>query len=625
MKRIKKKLTKFFVLVATFLLVVFTFCSCGAKVESTGDNTMSVKLKSGGSARVTVTIGKDRFTDVATDMAGFKAYFKGYISVLNRASGDSDILEITDWSESKTAYSVSMDTRRIDKISGLGSITYRVGETYSTLGEEMQNLEENVLGLYEKSAKRAYPEPTSEEARTNINYLVKGSENGRLSVGVEKYGKKGVSSVDFEKFKSYLSSTEDKFVALRLPELRFVDSIRLELDGKVKYVSSECVEAVSDKVLKITPLTVKAQKDDGLATEGDGKLTEISYVTCYFTYAPDLSPLAITGIVALGVVLAVFVFCAIRFKWFSRFFKSKCWQKMKKFKTLYLMLIPGFALLVIFHYLPLGGLVTAFQDYDPTDGYGSEFIGLKNFSNILYAAKADKMYRIFRNTIFISLIRIVTNFPVILLLALFVHSIKSRRGKALFQGLSFVPYFISWTAVSGMAYALLSTNAGLINDVLVKLGMERVYWYTSPDKWWGILAVTSLWKGAGWGTLIYIAAMCNIDGELYEACALDGGGPLRQAFSVTIPSIMSVICLQLILDAGAIMKDNYEQILALIPGSSTTLDPRVEVIGKYTFTRLNAMGMGAATAMGFIQSVIGLILVLFVNKIVKKTDNEGIL
>ena len=295
-----------------------------------------------------------------------------------------------------------------------------------------------------------------------------------------------------------------------------------------------------------------------------------------------------------------------------------------KYKGLYLMLIPGLALLILFHYLPLGGLVTAFQDYDIFDGYYSEFIGLKNFRNILLAATSDKMYQIFRNTIFISIIRIVTNFPVILALALVVYSVRNKYVRSIFQGISFIPYFISWTAVSGMAFALLSTDTGLINTVLHMLGQEGVRWYTTPDPWWLILAITSLRQGMGWGTLIYIAAMCNIDEELYEACALDGGGVLRQAFHVTLPSTMGVICLQLILDTGNIMKDNYEQILALVP-DSTAINNTVEVIGKYTYSQLNGPGMGSATAMGLIQSIIGLILVLFANKIVKKTDNEGIL
>lgn len=296
----------------------------------------------------------------------------------------------------------------------------------------------------------------------------------------------------------------------------------------------------------------------------------------------------------------------------------------RKYKEAYLMLLPGLVLLILFHYLPFMGLVTAFQDYDIFDGYYSEFIGLKNFRNILFATTSDKMYQIFRNTIFISVIRIATNFPVILALALVVYSIRNRRVRSVFQAISFIPYFISWTAVSGMAFALLSTDTGLINSVLRALGMEGVRWYTTPDPWWLILAVTSLWKGMGWGTLIYIAAMCNINEELYEACSLDGGGAFRQAFHVTLPSIMGVVCLQLILDAGSIMKDNYEQILALVP-DSTAINNTVEVIGKYTYSQLNGPGMGSATAMGLIQSIIGFILVLFANKIAKKTDNEGIL
>lgn len=286
------------------------------------------------------------------------------------------------------------------------------------------------------------------------------------------------------------------------------------------------------------------------------------------------------------------------------------------------MLIPGLAVLVVFHYAPMFGLTTAFQDYTITDGIHSEWVGLKYFKSILFAG-TERIYRIFRNTIYISLIRILSNFPIILAYTLLIHSIKNRIFKQTFQIISYLPYFLSWVAVGGMMYSVLSED-GILNQMLARFGMEPIPWYTEAQHWWGILAVSSLWKGMGWSTLIYLSALGNIDGELYEACELDGGGFFRQVFVVTLPGIMNVIMLQLILDTGAIMKDNYEQVLAMINGSEA-LDETVEVIGKFTFQAISrGSGYASATALGMIQGVIGLVLVSITNSIARKSGNEGV-
>lgn len=617
MKSFLKKIKSFLLVCAMLVATLVLLCGCGSSV-TTETNGMGVKLQSGGSARVSVCISKDKLAEDSQTAEGFETFFAAYVNAIQTADGsdDSDVIELESVTETEDTFVATLTTRRIDKIGGLGEIVYQAGNAYAS-SDGMDDVEWSMTGLDVGFTTSFKPDGKK------TDYVFDGIYSG-VAIGVDKYANGRRTETEFEDFKNYLSSTKDKIVVWQSAGFEYIESIRLEVNGKLRYVSTECVEVIDESTVLITPVTAYIGRED---TNGDGEydvFEEVNVIFAYLTYTPDLAPIAIAGIVAGGIILAALIFCCIRFKWIPRFFKSKVWQKMKKYWLLYVMLVPGLALLILFHYLPLGGLVTAFQDYSLFDGYASEFIGLKNFEKIFFA-RYDQMYRVFRNTIFISLLRIGTNFPVILLLALFVHSIRSKHGKALFQGISFIPYFISWTAVSGMANALLSTDSGIINHVLVTMGFERIHWFSTPDVWWGILSVSSLWKGAGWGTLIYIAAMCNIDNELYEACALDGGGALRQAFSVTLPSIMSVVCLQLILDAGSVMKDNYEQILALIQKDTSALNSTVEVIGKYTYNQLGTDGMGTATAMGLIQSVIGLILVLFANGIVKKTDNEGIL
>jgi putative aldouronate transport system permease protein len=208
--------------------------------------------------------------------------------------------------------------------------------------------------------------------------------------------------------------------------------------------------------------------------------------------------------------------------------------------------------------------------------------------------------------------------------ALFVYSLRNRKLKSVVQTVSFIPYFLSWTACSGFLYAIIS-DYGILNSILVKLGVEAVSWYGETDAWWGILSISSLWKGMGWGTLIYIAAMCNIDNELYEASALDGCGAIRQMFTVTIPGIMPAITMTFILCVAGIVKDDFEHIYALV-GDSSILSDTTEVLGTWVYKTLHGgfRGWGDATAVGLVQSVAGALLMAGSNWLVRKQGQEGL-
>lgn len=288
------------------------------------------------------------------------------------------------------------------------------------------------------------------------------------------------------------------------------------------------------------------------------------------------------------------------------------------------MVLPLLVLIIIFQYCTCFGIVIAFQDYKLTEGVsGSEWIGWQNFRSV-FSGSLTGTYVAFRNTIFISLIRIGTNFPVILIFTLLVNEIRSRRVKTVVQTISYIPYFISWVAVGGMAYNLLAAD-GILNKIIVAFGGESILWYSAANKWWGILALSSLWKGMGWATLIYISALGSINDELYDACTIDGGGRLRKMLSVTLPGLMNVIILQIIMDIGHVMGDNYSQILAMRNGSNT-LSSTTRVIGEITFGAIrDGSGQGRATAIGLVQSVLGTALVLTANWIARKTDHEGII
>ena len=309
----------------------------------------------------------------------------------------------------------------------------------------------------------------------------------------------------------------------------------------------------------------------------------------------------------------------------SAFFKGNTWKNIVNHKALYLFLLPAIVLIAVFCYAPMFGLVIAFHDYRLSEGVGgSEFIGFKMFYKILFSPDSAS-YLEFRNTVYISLLRIATNFPVILVFTLLLNEIKNKRAKGFVQAVSYIPYFISWISVGGIAYNLFAVDGGILNNLLALFGKEPITWYSESKYWWGILTISSLWKGMGWATLIYISGLGAIDTELYDACKIDGGGRFRQMISVTVPGLMNVIMLQLILDVGGIMSDNYDQILAMINGSQS-LDSVTRVVGTLEYEAIiNGSQYSKATAYGLLRGVIGMALVVMTNKIIKKTDNEGIL
>lgn len=304
------------------------------------------------------------------------------------------------------------------------------------------------------------------------------------------------------------------------------------------------------------------------------------------------------------------------------FLKGETWRSVVRHKTLYLFLLPAIVLTAILAYAPMFGLVIAFQDYNISDGvWGSEFIGFKQFIEVLFSYNAG--YKTFRNTVYIALLRIATNFPMILLFTLMVHEVRSKRLNRLIMTISYIPYFISWVAVSGMTFMLFDTD-GFFNRLLEAFGAQPINWYAEPDVWWGVLSLSSLWKGMGWSTLIYMASLGTIDEDLYDACRIDGGGRFRQALTVTIPGLMNVMIMQLILDVGSIMSDNYDQIRALTMGSGAVNDA-VYVVGALEFEAAVTGDFTLGTCVGLIRGVIGLVLVILSNKLAKSTDNEGIL
>ena len=296
-------------------------------------------------------------------------------------------------------------------------------------------------------------------------------------------------------------------------------------------------------------------------------------------------------------------------------------KHLERSKYLYVLLAAPVLYFLMFRYAPMFGLAIAFKDYNVFRGMiASDWVGLKNFRDIF--ASPD-FWQIFRNTLVISLYKIVVGFPVPIILALLMNEMRSQKFKRLTQTLLYLPYFISWTVIGTVILVVFSPTTGFMSQVSIWLTGSRLNLLASRQYFRGILVLTDIWKTAGWGTIIYLAALSTVDPQLYEAAIVDGAGRWQQIWRITIPSIMGVIVLLLIMRIGWIMYAGFEQILVLqnpvVRDVSDIFDTYVYRVGlgrgQYSFT---------ATAELF-KSVTGLILIVGADRFAKMMGEEGLL
>lgn len=611
----------------------------------------------------------------------FRQAAQDYVDGFTVRSGESDMITLEDVTKTENGYNVEVSFRRLDKVKAMGEFFLQktssfVPETSET-GEMIRNWEAGMFAVTETIYYKSVAKSVDIDVTTVADGLRLYTAGGK-EIAVDELDAYAAGAGD--------KSTAAAFCLL---DVGCVESVTVSFPADIAYYAGGDMRLVNKNTVEMRPVFIEAEitsTEGNMIPETKDIGTIFGYViyekglspaaicgivaacvilggllAAFFVYlvklGKNVAPFAANGAVrsvpcgakngAAGGGAAVALTSATEIsaasaaqaemrtvrgvkeqsvlsRGWKKFLKGDFCTGIRQHKLLYLLLLPAFLYVLIFCYLPMFGLVIAFQDYKILDGvFGSEFIGMKTFRKIFYA-QIRGSYRMFRNTIYISLIRIGTNFPLILVFTLLLNEVKNRRAKGVIQTISYIPNFISWIAVSGMAFNLLGEN-GTLNAIFVKTLGHSFDFYGEPDYWWWILAASSLWKGMGWGTLIYMSALGSISDELYDACTIDGGGRFRQAFTVTIPGVMNVMMLQLILDISSIMGDNYEQIIAMTR-SLDILYPTTSVVGTLAYNSvLGGGGFSIATACGLIQGVIGLILVIFTNRIVKKTDNEGIL
>ena len=301
--------------------------------------------------------------------------------------------------------------------------------------------------------------------------------------------------------------------------------------------------------------------------------------------------------------------------------RNETWKKIKNQKALILMSFPFVIWLIVFKYIPLGGWLMAFQDYNPAKGaFDQEWVGLKHFK-VLF--KEPLFYTALKNTLGMGMLGLIFGTISSIGFALLINEVRLLRYKRLTQTISYLPHFVSWVIVANIVTTMLAQE-GAINKFLLSLHIikEPIGFMSNPDLFWGIITAADVWKETGWGAIIYLAAMAGIDQQLYEAARVDGASRWRQMWHITLPSIRPVIIVLLILSIGNLINIGFEKQMLL---GNNIVAEKALVLDLYALNYgIGMFRYSFGTAIGIFKSVISVILIVTFNNIAKRTGEGGL-
>lgn len=293
----------------------------------------------------------------------------------------------------------------------------------------------------------------------------------------------------------------------------------------------------------------------------------------------------------------------------------------KKTRALTMLALPALVLVFIFNYLPMGGLILAFKNFRYDKGlWGSDWVGWDNFKFFFTSQDA---WRVTRNTLGYNIVFIITTIVCAVFVAILLNEVRKKALVKCYQTILFLPYFMSWTVVAFMVFGFLNVDLGLINRMIVGFGGEPISWYADPGKWVWLMPIINLWKGLGYNTIVFYAALMAIDTTYYEAAAIDGASRIQMMFKITIPMLKPVIIVLTITMLGRVFYSDFGQFF-MVTQNAGALYPTTDVIDTYVFRALRVSGdVGMASAVGFFQSFLGLATVLLANYAVRRLDKEN--
>ena len=299
--------------------------------------------------------------------------------------------------------------------------------------------------------------------------------------------------------------------------------------------------------------------------------------------------------------------------------RARTWKLIKKNRMVYLMVLPVVIYYILFHYKPMYGIVIAFQDYSPRKGvFGSDWVGLQHFKDFF---GGYYFVRLLRNTLKLSFATLLIGFPVPIILALLINELRSKAFSKTVQTITYMPHFVSMVVLCSMIRQFVGSS-GFITGFFNMFGYDGSNMLSKQSLWIPIYVISNIWQGAGWGSIVYLAALTGIDSELYDAARVDGANRWKQTLHVTFPSILPTIIIMLIMRVGQIMGVGYEKTILLYNDGIYEV---ADIISTYVYR----MGMisrefSFSTAVGLFNSVVNFILVILANQISKKTTETSL-
>lgn len=293
--------------------------------------------------------------------------------------------------------------------------------------------------------------------------------------------------------------------------------------------------------------------------------------------------------------------------------------KMKRFLPIYLMMVPGFLYLIINNYIPMFGIIVAFKNYNYSLGiFGSKWNGLKNFK---FLFKTKDAFTITRNTLMYNAVFIILGNSLGILIAILLNEIQSKMAKKTYQTIILLPFLLSIVIVSYIVYGIFSTEFGIANHMLTSLGKDRISWYSTPKYWPFILTFINLWKNMGYNTVLYYATLIGIDVSYYEAAVVDGASRWQRIRYITIPSLIPTITIMVLMAISRIFYSDFG-LFYQVPLNSGPLIDVTNTIDTYVYRGLREnSNIGMSAAAGLYQSVVGFIMVIAANTLVKRMGN----
>lgn len=296
------------------------------------------------------------------------------------------------------------------------------------------------------------------------------------------------------------------------------------------------------------------------------------------------------------------------------------WKKVWKYRVLTLMCLPAIIFFFAFSYMPLPGIYVAFVKYNYRDGiFGSKFVGLQNFE---FLAESGKLFDLTRNTILYNLAFILLGNLLAVVVAILLNEMRSKWFKKVSQTMMFLPYFISQVLVGVLVYNLLNYDTGFVNSILTSMGLERWQSYADPYCWTVLLVVIYLWQQTGYNSVVYFAAIMGIDAEMIEASRVDGANAFQKIRYIILPSLKPTIVILLLFALGGIVKGNFGLFYNII-GTNSLLYSTTDIIETFVYrATMTDFNFSTASAVGLYQSIVGFVIVMTFNYIVKKIEPD---